>query len=130
MGDHHHHHSHSTNKKVLFLSFLIITSYMFVEAIGGLLTNSLALLSDAGHMFSDAVSLGIALLAIIFAARVVNENRTIKESEQLLEKIEHDLLHQNIHHVTIQVETKTHKHEHSIYCTVKQDTNAHHHHHH
>lgn len=61
---------------------------------------------------------------------VVNENLTLKESEQLLAKIEHDLLHQNIHHVTIQVETKTHKHEHSIYCTVKQDTNPHHHHHH
>lgn len=61
---------------------------------------------------------------------VVNDNLTIKESEQLLDKIEHDLLHQNIHHVTIQVETNTHKHDNSIYCTVKQDTNAHHHHHH
>ena len=35
-----------------------------VELIGGILTNSLALLSDAGHMFSDAISLGVGLLAI------------------------------------------------------------------
>ncbi|MGN7478266.1 cation diffusion facilitator family transporter [Solibacillus silvestris] len=75
MGEHHH-HSHSTNKKILFISFLIITSFMIVEAIGGGLTNSLALLSDAGHMFSDAVSLGIAMLAIIFAERVANGSKT------------------------------------------------------
>ena len=36
---------------------------MLVEAVGGWLTNSLALLSDAGHMFSDAFSLGVALWA-------------------------------------------------------------------
>ena len=36
---------------------------MLVEAVGGWLTNSLALLSDAGHMFSDAFSLGMALWA-------------------------------------------------------------------
>lgn len=316
MGEHHHHHhSHSTNKKVLFISFLIITSFMIVEAIGGVLTNSLALLSDAGHMLSDAVSLGIALMAIIFAEKVanasktfgykrieilaatlngftliiialfifyeaigrfmnppevastgmliissiglavnilvawimmrgadtkdnlnmrgaylhvisdmigsigaivaallilffewgwadplasvfvaalvlrsgfhltkaslhilmegtpqdinvddiihtiekhvevkaihdlhiwtitsglnalschivVNESLTIKESENLLEKVEHDMLHQNIHHVTIQVETNTHQHDHSVFCTAKQDSSHHHHHHH
>ena len=77
MGDHHHHHhSHSTNKKVLFISFLIITGFMIVEAVGGVLTNSLALLSDAGHMLSDAVSLGIALMAIIFAQKVANASKT------------------------------------------------------
>lgn len=61
---HHHDHMHShvttNNKKVLFISFLIIGLYMFIEIIGGLLANSLALLSDGIHMFSDTFSLGVA----------------------------------------------------------------------
>lgn len=59
----HHNHSHSGNKKVLRISFVIIATYMVVEIIGGLLTNSLALLSDAGHMFSDAAALALSLAA-------------------------------------------------------------------
>ena len=62
--DHGHDHTHGANKKVLLISFLIITSYMIVEAIGGFLTNSLALLADAGHMLSDSISLAIALACI------------------------------------------------------------------
>ena len=42
---------------------------MIVEVVGGYVTNSLALLSDAGHMLSDAVSLGIALIAFIIAEK-------------------------------------------------------------
>ena len=45
--DHGHSHSHSANKKTLTISLVIITLYMAVEVIGGLLTNSLALLADA-----------------------------------------------------------------------------------
>lgn len=71
-----HNHAHSANKKVLLISFLIITSYMIVEAIGGFMTNSLALLSDAGHMLSDAVSLGIALLAFTFSEKAANASKT------------------------------------------------------
>ena len=78
---HHHHHtdqgeSHSGNKKALQISFILIASYMLVEFIGGFLTNSLALLSDAGHMLSDAVALGISLSAIIFGSRAATESRT------------------------------------------------------
>lgn len=61
--DHGHNHTHGANKKVLLISFIIITGYMLVEAVGGFLTNSLALLSDAGHMLSDSISLAIALIA-------------------------------------------------------------------
>lgn len=43
---------------------------------GGILTNSLALLSDATHMLSDSLSLGIALLAFIVSAREANKKRT------------------------------------------------------
>lgn len=77
MGHHHHHdHTHGANKKVLLVSFIIISAYMIVEAIGGILTNSLALLSDAGHMFSDAVSLGVALLAFRLGERQADYHRT------------------------------------------------------
>ena len=74
--DHSHNHTNGANKKVLLISFIIITSYMIVEAIGGYLTNSLALLADAGHMLSDSISLGIALLAFTLGAKVANHSKT------------------------------------------------------
>ncbi|KPN94576.1 cation diffusion facilitator family transporter [Lysinibacillus sp. ZYM-1] len=74
--DHSHDHTHGANKKVLLLSFIIITGYMIVEAIGGFVTNSLALLSDAGHMFSDSISLGIAMLAFIFGEKAASYTKT------------------------------------------------------
>ncbi|SFM29357.1 cobalt-zinc-cadmium efflux system protein [Gracilibacillus orientalis] len=74
--DHGHDHTHGANKKVLLISFIIITLYMIAEAIGGYLTNSLALLADAGHMLSDAISLGIALLAFTLGAKVANHSNT------------------------------------------------------
>ncbi|MFS0870352.1 cation diffusion facilitator family transporter [Paenibacillus xylanilyticus] len=74
--DHGHHHAHPNNKKVLLFSFIIITVYMIVEAVGGFITNSLALISDAGHMLSDAVALGIALLAFTFGEKAVNTGKT------------------------------------------------------
>nr|WP_144928981.1 cation diffusion facilitator family transporter [Paenibacillus bovis] len=74
--DHGHDHTHGANKKVLLISFIIITLYMIVEAIGGLLTNSLALLADAGHMLSDSISLGIALIAFSLAEKAANYSKT------------------------------------------------------
>ena len=44
---------------------------MLIEIIGGYLANSLALLSDGIHMFSDTVSLGIALIAFIYAEKML-----------------------------------------------------------
>lgn len=75
---HHHGHSHvhTDNKKVLFISFLIIGGFMLVEIIGGFLANSLALLSDGIHMFSDAVSLGVALIAFIYAEKHATVTKT------------------------------------------------------
>ena len=49
--------------------FALIVGFMAVEIVAGLLTNSLALIADAGHMLTDAVGVGLALLAIWFAAR-------------------------------------------------------------
>lgn len=74
--DHGHHHHTTSNKKVLFFSFLLITFFMIVEAVGGLLTNSLALLSDAGHMLSDAAALGLSLLAFKIGERQATYSKT------------------------------------------------------
>lgn len=74
--DHGHDHTHGANKKALMISFIIITTYMIVEVIGGFVTNSLALLSDAGHMLSDSISLGIGLLAFTFGERIANHSKT------------------------------------------------------
>lgn len=74
--DHSHDHTHGANKKVLFISFIIITTYMIIEVVGGILTNSLALLADAGHMFSDAISLAVALLAFKLGERTATYSKT------------------------------------------------------
>src|SRR5690625_5751297 len=73
---HDHDHTHGANKKVLLISFFIISAYMIVELIGGIMTNSLALLSDAGHMLSDAISLGVGVLAFSFGEKVANHSKT------------------------------------------------------
>ncbi len=54
----------------LFITFALVATVMLVEILGGILTNSLALLSDAGHMGTDAIGLGMALAAIVAASRV------------------------------------------------------------
>ncbi|WP_201586386.1 cation diffusion facilitator family transporter [Psychrobacter jeotgali] len=63
-------------QRTLFISFLIITGYMFVEAIGGWLTGSLALLSDAGHMLSDAIALGATLMAFKIGEKAATHQKT------------------------------------------------------
>jgi cobalt-zinc-cadmium efflux system protein len=56
---------------------LVLTCIIaLVEGVGGWLTHSLALLSDAGHMWTDVSALGLALLAAWFAARPANRKRT------------------------------------------------------
>lgn len=81
--DHHHHHGHhhhdqqrTNNKKGLLIALLITTGIMLLEFFGGLITNSLALLSDSGHMLSDASSLALSLIAIWFAASPPSPNKT------------------------------------------------------
>jgi cobalt-zinc-cadmium efflux system protein len=74
--DHDHDHTHGANKKALMISFFIISAYMIIEVIGGFITNSLALLSDAGHMFSDAISLGVGLLAFTLGEKAANYGKT------------------------------------------------------
>jgi len=54
----------------------LTTLFTVAEVVGGLLTGSLALLADAAHMFSDSVSLGIALIALWLAGRPATAQRT------------------------------------------------------
>ena len=63
-------------QRILLISFLIITGYMFVEAIGGWLTGSLALLSDAGHMLSDSIALGATLIAFKIGEKAATHQKT------------------------------------------------------
>ena len=53
----------------LLAAFAIIGGFFVIEAVAGFLTRSLALLSDAGHMFTDVIGLGMALAAIQLATR-------------------------------------------------------------
>lgn len=66
----------SKQRRILWFSFLIISGFMLVEAIGGLLTHSLALLSDAGHMLSDAAALGATLLAFKIGEKQASNEKT------------------------------------------------------
>lgn len=59
---------------------------------------------------------------------VVDDQMTIGESEQLLRNLEHGLLHQNIHHATIQLETSAHQHDDSVLCQAKPESSGDHQH--
>jgi cobalt-zinc-cadmium efflux system protein len=88
---HHHHHSHAHSfalplgphveerageRKKLVLALVVTLVIMFAEIVGGFLSHSLALLSDAGHMLSDVVAQGLSLMALILAARPADARRT------------------------------------------------------
>jgi cobalt-zinc-cadmium efflux system protein len=74
-------HSHAPsagrrNLRPLAIAFGLVVVFMVVEAVAGFLTGSLALLSDAGHMATDALGLGMALAAIVAAGRAGGERQT------------------------------------------------------
>ncbi|AWK13760.1 CDF family zinc transporter ZitB [Candidatus Fukatsuia symbiotica] len=65
-----------SNSRRLLIAFIITTLFMVAEVIGGLLSSSLALLADAGHMVTDAMALLLALVAVHFAQRKPNMRHT------------------------------------------------------
>jgi cobalt-zinc-cadmium efflux system protein len=80
-----HHHAHEGAKhgastagsaRRLGLSLAVTAGIMVAEAVGGLVSGSLALISDAGHMLTDVAALGLALLAVRFASRPADDKRT------------------------------------------------------
>ena len=87
MGTHHHHgrdhdagHSHVPSEikheRPLWIAFGLTLFFLFVEVAGGILTNSLALLSDAAHMMTDGIALGVSLFAVRLARKPADAKRT------------------------------------------------------
>ncbi len=66
----------SQNKKRLRITLILSVTYMVAEFVGGILTNSLALLADAGHMLADAGALGLSLFALWAAQKPVTSTHT------------------------------------------------------
>lgn len=71
-----HSHSHAdshlpkdNNARRLLFAFIVTAGFMLLEVVGGILSGSLALLADAGHMLTDAAALLFALLAVQFSRR-------------------------------------------------------------
>ncbi len=80
--DHHDHdHSHGPtvtgdNERKVLLSFFLIFTFMIIEVLGGLVSGSLALLADAGHMLTDAAALALAYAAFRLGRRAADAKRT------------------------------------------------------
>ena len=64
-----HHDDHDDDHHHYFIPFSLIFIFAIVEAVGSWYTGSLALLSDAGHMFSDVAALGLAWMAGVVAKK-------------------------------------------------------------
>ncbi|MES1945313.1 cation diffusion facilitator family transporter [Salinisphaera sp. PC39] len=75
MSGHDHHH-HASGGRALLLSLVLTTAFAAVEAVGGWLSGSLALLSDAGHMITDSSSLAIGAFAAWLATRPVSRRHS------------------------------------------------------
>ncbi len=74
--DHSHSMPSTQNERSLWAALILTSTFLTIEFVSGLLMNSLALLSDAGHMFTDVSALGIALAAIRLARRPADFKRT------------------------------------------------------
>ncbi|EJN03147.1 cation diffusion facilitator family transporter [Phyllobacterium sp. YR531] len=78
-GDHAHDHAPkitADNQRKVLIAFLITFTFMIVEVIGGVLSGSLALIADAGHMLTDAGALALSYAAFRFGKRAADERRT------------------------------------------------------
>ena len=78
---HEHDHDHGAelrkiSRRRLWMALAIIVTFLVIEVIGGLLTGSLALLADAGHMLTDALALGLAIFVAHLAQRPATPERT------------------------------------------------------
>lgn len=66
-------HVHDGSSKRLLFALIVIAAFAVVEVIGGVISGSLALIADAGHMVTDAAALGLALMAQVLARRPATE---------------------------------------------------------
>src|SRR5919198_3956865 len=72
----HHDHTRGASQRLLAIVLALNFGYMLAEAAGGYYANSLALLSDAGHMLTDVAALALSLLAVRFASRPATPRKT------------------------------------------------------
>jgi len=73
---HDHGNAAGSNRTRLAIALAIVATVLVVEIVGALLSGSLALLADAGHMSSDAIGLVVALIATVIAARPATDRHT------------------------------------------------------
>lgn len=73
---HHHSHVESTQGRPLLCALILTSVFLLAEAIGGVITQSLALISDAAHMLTDVTALAISLVAIKIGQRSADLHRT------------------------------------------------------
>ena len=73
---HQHDHAHEGSERRLVLALAILGTFTLLEAVGGYLANSIALLAEAAHMLADSASLILAVVAIRVARRPANDRRT------------------------------------------------------
>ena len=71
-----HNHAAGANSRMLAIALGLTTAFLIAELIGSFLFDSLALLSDAAHMFTDSAALAIALAAIRIGQRPADDERT------------------------------------------------------
>lgn len=76
MGEHGHSHGGAAGARQLTLALILTGSFLVVEVIYGLLSGSLALLSDAGHMLTDVMALALSLFALKIGQRAADRRRT------------------------------------------------------
>lgn len=76
MAHQHNHTEGDGNRNRLLAAFIVTAVFMVAEVAGGILSGSLALLADAGHMLTDAAALLVALLAVQFSQRKPNARHT------------------------------------------------------
>lgn len=75
-GSQPHNHAAGANSKMLAIALCLTTAFLIAELIGSFVFNSLALLSDAAHMFTDSAALAIALAAVKIGQRPADDART------------------------------------------------------
>lgn len=75
-GGHAHSHTAGANSRMLTIALVLSAAFLIVEIAGAFIFNSLALLSDAAHMFTDVAALAIALAAVKIGQRPADDVRT------------------------------------------------------
>ena len=69
-------HAHGSPRGRLFVVLALTATFMVIEAVGGWISGSLALLADAGHMLTDVAAIGLSLVTAIIGSRPADEFKT------------------------------------------------------